>query len=510
MNYQEALEKYLEELHQRGYSKREIERKGGLLRRWLSYTLSLFHPGMPKVLADLDQRVFYSRKHIYTEVQEEKRKAVEHFLDVLKSEKVSYFNPALFMKEYRKRFLETDAGAKQKEDAIVSFFRALGFSIRMNTITEKMYHQCINHLGSLAVQRIQGCSAAFFLFCHDQGWIHFNPHKGKRSPYQKVFEPDFICEPGIWGNRLKDYIQYLKFERNLGDGGIDYQVRRLKIFSAWLDFQGIKEPDLLALKRFIKGKQEDGVKDNTLGKYLYTIRYFFQFLVEKGQLKKNPALELRIKCRTCDQGDVLTELDVNQVIEHLETEIYQANRAGEIGNMIIHFRAVRDLCMFHFFTFTGLRLSEISGIKLRDIDFENRSIQITVKGNREYRQKIREVLLDDYIWETLTRYLKVRNHPGQEYLWITFKGSPLSNSQINHLFKIRVKQAGIDKKISPHRLRATCASLYVKKGMDPFSLKTLMGHHSIATTMDHYAQLTEEDLRAIWKKTNPLAGMDDE
>ena len=86
----------------------------------------------------------------------------------------------------------------------------------------------------------------------------------------------------------------------------------------------------------------------------------------------------------------------------------------------------------------------------------------------------------------------------------------MRSSGINKVITTRVKQAGINKRISPHRLRATCASLYVKKGMDPFTLKTLMGHQSIATTMDKYAQLTEEELRAIWKKTNPLAGIDDE
>lgn len=84
----------------------------------------------------------------------------------------------------------------------------------------------------------------------------------------------------------------------------------------------------------------------------------------------------------------------------------------------------------------------------------------------------------------------------------------MSNSGINKVITTRLKQAGIDKRISPHRLRATGTSLYVKKGMDPFSLKILKSHQSIATTMDKYVRLTEDELRAIWKKTNPLAGMD--
>ncbi len=512
MKYQQAVEKYLTELQQRGYSKRQIQHKGGLLRKWLSYALSLFHPDILKDLVKLDQPIFYSRERIFTEVPDVKRKAVGHFLQVWKAERerVSYLNLGLFLKNYRKQFLETDAGRKQKEDALVSFFRAVGFSIRIQTITKKIYQNSLDYLTSLPVKRARGCSQAFFIFCHEKGWIGFDPYEERRSPYQKIFETDFIGESGIWANRLKEYISYLKFERNLSDGGIDYQIRKLKAFTCWLDSQGCKEPDLVALKAFMSMKKEEGVKDNTIAKYIFTIRYFFQFLVEKGNMKKNPALELRIKGRTYSQGEVLEEVEVNQVLEKLENEIYQTKGTKDIQKMMQHFTAVRDLCLFHFFTFTGVRLSEVFGMELKDIDFENKSIRITAKGNREYRQKSREVLLDDYIWATLARYLKVRNHPGQECLWLSFKGSPLSFTGINRVIKFRVRQTGIDKKISPHRLRATCASLYVKKGMDPFSLKTLLGHHSMATTMDHYAQLTEEELREVWKKTNPLKDMDDE
>ena len=86
----------------------------------------------------------------------------------------------------------------------------------------------------------------------------------------------------------------------------------------------------------------------------------------------------------------------------------------------------------------------------------------------------------------------------------------MTASGVNKVIAHRVQEAGVPKHISPHRLRATCASLYVRKGMDPFSLKTLLGHESITTTIDHYARLTEEELRAVWKRSNPMAGIDDE
>ena len=91
-----------------------------------------------------------------------------------------------------------------------------------------------------------------------------------------------------------------------------------------------------------------------------------------------------------------------------------------------------------------------------------------------------------------------------------WSGQPLTAPGLNKNIVRRVQEAGVEKRISPHRLRATCASLYVQPGMDPFSLKTLLGHESVTTTIDHYARLTEEERRAVWKRTNPLAGTEHE
>lgn len=513
MKYQKALEMYLSDLKKGGYSEIDIVRKGSLLRNWFSCALAFYHPGIPGILEKIEQPLFYYKKRIHPDVDRAKREAVGHFLSVFREEreKIKRMNLASFLDEYLKRFCENDSGGKQKSVAILSFCRAVGFGVEMQTITEKVYLQCLEYLNSLTIQRVMGYCRLFIIHCFEKGWVRFNPHEQRRLPYTRTFEPDFIgSKPGVWRDRLKEYIHYLKFERNLSDGGVNYQVRKLKGFTAWLDSQGIKEPDIDTIKRFIEKKQKSGVMDITINKYLYIARYFFSFLVERRVMKSNPAEHLRIKVREHTEGEILTELEVNQVIEYLENEVYKVKKAKDIGEMKIYFRAVRDLCLFQFFTFTGLRLSEVTGTKLTDIDFEKRSIKITGKGNRGYRQKNREVLINDYLWKSIRRYLQVRNYLGQQYLWISFKGAPLSNSGTNKIITSRVKQAGIDKKISPHRLRATGTSLYVKKGMDPFSLKTLMGHQSIATTMDKYARLTEDELRAVWKKTNPLAGMDDE
>ena len=84
---------------------------------------------------------------------------------------------------------------------------------------------------------------------------------------------------------------------------------------------------------------------------------------------------------------------------------------------------------------------------------------------RSHRHKQREILLPDALWSALGDYLEVRAAPGQDRLWITWNKNPVTVSGLNKIITRRVREAGIEKVISPHRLRATCTSLYVKKGV---------------------------------------------
>lgn len=290
---------------------------------------------------------------------------------------------------------------------------------------------------------------------------------------------------------------------------LSWGIQKLKIFVRWLDSKRAKKLDVIILKDFICEKKADGLKDITLSKYRYMIKYFCEFLIQKEYLHDNPANNLKIKYQAPEEGDILSESEINIVLEYFENIIHNTRNPNTINETDTHFRAKRDLCLFQFFTFLGLRLSAVSGIKISDLDFNKKSLKIKSKGNKSYKKKERELLLTDYLWQSFQSYLEVRNCQGQEYLWITLKGIPLQFSGINRIIHSRIKEAGIDKRISPHRLRAICASYYLKKGMDPFTLKSLLGHESIATTIDEYTKFTEEELRAVWKKTNPLRGLDE-
>jgi len=492
MTLQQAIQAYLEQLKQSGYSYGEQAHKDRILRRWLIPALALYHPTIPSRVA-----VLWVSEFPTAEGTEDSMRFVQVFQN--DSISVAYLNMAGFFETH-----------PELMDSAASVLHLLGGRLAVNEISEHLGKQVLRYLESLSVDRAASYSQAFFVFCYQQGWLRWNPHRGQRAATERVFEADFLGS-GIWADRLRQYLKHLHGERNLSAGGIDYYARKLKVFTTWLESRGYKEVHLTMLQEFIQYKREQGVKETTLNKFLYSIRYFFDFLISEGLVKQknNPAQHMRVKGHQYAQRQALTETELKQVIDCLEQGIYRTKNAEGISTMVLHFRAVRDLCLVLWFVLYGLRLSEMAGIRLEDIDVDKRSIRIQAKGNRQVRKKYRTLLLEQVGWKTLREYLKVRRYPGQPYLWISWSGCPLRASSINKIIHQRVRKTGIQKTISPHCLRTTCASLYVSKGMDPYSLKSLLGHESLKTTMDHYARLTEEQLREVWKNTNPLKGYDD-
>jgi site-specific recombinase XerD len=280
----------------------------------------------------------------------------------------------------------------------------------------------------------------------------------------------------------------------------------------WLDAEGAGVLQLSKLQAFIDFKRGQGVSETTLSKQLYEIRPFMEYLIGTKRIpqRHNPATELRIKGQPPRRRQILSESQLKQLIESLENAVHTTANPPKAAVAARHFHAVRDLALVLLFALNGLRLSEVARMGLDDVHIDKKAVRIQGKGNRHARTKIREILLEGYAWKRLTDYLRIRAHRTQRYLWISWSGRPLRPLGIHNAVDARLKEAGLSGAVSPHGLRATCASLYVKKGMDPYSLKTLLGHETLKTTMDSYARLTEEELREVWKKTNPLAGYDDE
>ena len=501
MTVQEAMQHYLTAVQGRGYGEGQLRSSESLLRRWFQYGLALHHPAIPGLLC----------AEGVTEVEPLGVKAsssIAAFLEQFRAagQPVRYMNLLAFLHEHPGL-----CGARER--AVRGLLARLGGTLELVAITESLAAKVLGYLKGAAVRDACSRSRAFLAFCFDSGWLEWNPYEGQRHPAQRVLEPDFLGPAGAWwAEHGRAYLRHLREERNLAPGGLDYYARKLKVLLEWLERSRCRSVQLDTLKAFIEHKRGQGVTDTTLSKYLYCIQPFLDYLIRSGRLRQreNPADELRIKANHRAERETLSETELKQLIDFLEQEVYRNRNAEELAIAKRHFGAVRDLALVLLFVLCGLRLSEVGRMRVEDVHSDKRALRILAKGNRQARGKLRELLVDELLWKRLTEYLRCRQHPGQPHLWISWGGRPLRIGSINRIIHNRIAEAGINKVISPHALRATCASLYVKKGMDPYSLKTLLGHESFKTTMDHYTKLTEDELREIWKRSNPLAGYDDE
>ena len=162
--------------------------------------------------------------------------------------------------------------------------------------------------------------------------------------------------------------------------------------------------------------------------------------------------------------------------------------------------------MFAIFLSCGLRLSELVGINLKNINLEKRTLRVIGKGNKE-----RIVYLNNLCVDAINSYLEVRPevkvHEDMDALFISTKGRRISNRMVELLAKKYFSDAGIDPELySPHKLRHTAATLMYKEGnVDIRTLQELLGHTNLSTTQI-YTHINNDDLRAA-ADSNPLANI---
>lgn len=230
--------------------------------------------------------------------------------------------------------------------------------------------------------------------------------------------------------------------------------------------------------------------DNYRARKVSALRSYFNYLSSRiNFIEKNPAQNLdspKIKKR------MPRYLTLEESISFLQS-IEGKNK-------------VRDIAMFSVFMSCGLRLSELVGINLRDINFEKRTLRVVGKGNKE-----RMVYLNDLCIEAIKAYLEVRpevkNHADMDALFLSSQGRRISNRMVELISKKYFEAAGVDSSLfSPHKLRHTAATLMYKDGgVDIRTLQELLGHTSLSTTQI-YTHIQNDDLKNA-ADSNPLAGL---
>jgi integrase/recombinase XerC len=303
-------------------------------------------------------------------------------------------------------------------------------------------------------------------------------------------------------SELSDFLTHISQERQLSPRTVTAYERDLDELEAFLtryfgspewNWRGV---DRLALRSFMGdclGRRK--LARSSVGRKLSSARALFRFLHLEDRVDVNPARTVRAPKRDRTLPAYLTRDQVTRLFTAAE------GRALDGG-----FHALRNLAIVELFYSSGLRLSELQGANVQDIDLVSDRIRVVGKGRKE-----RIVPLGSAAVRALNRYDPrreelIRSVPGADRraFFLSQRGKRLSARQIQNIVQLFLEQVGEDSGLSTHSIRHSFATHLLDAGADLMAVKELLGHASLSTTRI-YTHTTTERLKRVYRQAHPRA-----
>ena len=290
---------------------------------------------------------------------------------------------------------------------------------------------------------------------------------------------------------IDEFYQFLILERGLSQNTVVAYASDLNKFQDYLRQKGIEDftkVQTREIEGFIHWLTQKKLSPRSRARVLATIKTFFRFLILSQRLETSPAVLIETPRFPKKLPQVLSLEEVERLLEQPDTT---------------HPRGLRDKAMLELLYATGLRVSELVRLKLNQLNLEVGYISVVGKGAKE-----RLVPVGRQAQQALTQYLKkgraaLLKKPSS-YLFIGYRGRPLTRQGFWEIIKKYAIKAGINKPISPHTLRHSFATHILERGADLRSVQTMLGHSSIATTQI-YTHVTETKLKELYVRFHPRA-----
>lgn len=294
-----------------------------------------------------------------------------------------------------------------------------------------------------------------------------------------------------WQQALKEYQNYLRIERGLSENTvINYGLDIQKLIH-WLDIKQIMvSPENIqgdTIQEFIYQIAKE-VNPRTQSRIISGLRGFFNFLIFEDYRKNNP-LELIESPKTGRKlPDTLSQKEINDLITAIDLSTPQGERNRAILETLYG---------------CGLRVSELTHLKISDLYFDEGFIKVTGKGNKQ-----RFVPIARLTMKYIKLYIEqVRNHqeihkPDSDVLFLNRRGKKLTRAMVFTIIKQLAEKIGLQKVISPHTFRHSFATHLLENGADLVSIQQMLGHESITTT-EIYMHLDRKHLSETLLKFHP-------
>ena len=295
---------------------------------------------------------------------------------------------------------------------------------------------------------------------------------------------------------IERFIEYLRVERNASPltlKSYEEDLIALVLYLEEVEDRPVKivEVTTLSLRRFIAQLQEEGYAKSTISRKLACLRSFFRFAVREGWIEANIAKPLRNPRAGRKLPHFLSAEEIAKILE-----IPPSTTSS----------GLRDRAILETMYSSGLRVSELVGLGLEDIDFPAGLIRVRGKGRKE-----RLSPLGSYAQKALKkRSAKRKPDPkaGKDHTSAVFLnrfGRRLTSRSVGRMLEKYLKQCGLDQRTSPHTLRHSFATHLLDRGADIRSVQELLGHKSLITTQI-YTHVSTTRLREVYETAHPRAG----
>lgn len=289
---------------------------------------------------------------------------------------------------------------------------------------------------------------------------------------------------------LEMFRQHLETERNLSPHTLSAYLRDLRQFRDFLaaaghnptDAAGLASIDALLFRRFLASLQKSCRRASVMRK-LSSLKAFFRYLERQGVMSDSPVCAILAPRRQSSLPEVLSAAQAGHLLD-----------AGGMAYPML----VRDLAIFELLYSCGLRVSELTGLDLDQVDLEQRQVRVHGKGNKE-----RLVPVGRQACVALQAYLQERAPgPGERGVFLNHRGGRLTPRSVQRQLKKRLQQLGLPASATPHALRHSFATHLLDAGADLRVIQELLGHASLSTTQ-RYTSVSFAHLTSVYDRSHP-------
>ena len=301
---------------------------------------------------------------------------------------------------------------------------------------------------------------------------------------------------------LDRFYSYLESERRYSVHTVSAYQRDIKHLTQILGYDDtglinwdeIKQADI---RQCVAKLHRQGLSGKSLQRWLSSIRSLFNFLCRYHRATQNPAVGIPAPKAAKRLPKTLNVDEINQLLNVDSSEPGLTNKGGKDNEL-----TVRDVALMELMYACGLRLSELSGLNMNDIDWRQQTIIVTGKG-----QKQRQVPFGSKAKQAIESWLitrKLQANENEQALFVSLRGSRLSNSSIQKRLKKLALTQGLNTNVYPHMLRHSFASHILESSKDLRAVQELLGHANLSTTQI-YTHLDFQHLAGVYDSAHPRA-----